>query len=153
MTTRPYDHILRPISLGDALATPAADELFVESTSNQPKITIQTTLEIDGHTLNITFNDTSISDALAILRRQARPQRSGNGRALPIRPPRKPRQRKPRYEAVWTDYDFDDAPEPDAHGAAVVATATQLLELGKAAGWSNALELARHALTTQETLQ
>lgn len=147
---RPYDRLLRPISLGDALTEPEADSLFIESTTGQPKITIQTTLEIDGHTLNVTFTDTSIADVLAILRRQARPQPAP---AQPkVRTPRKARQ-KPRYEVVWSDYDFDDAPEPDAHGAAVVATAAQLLELGKAAGWSDALNLARQAINTQENLQ
>lgn len=131
---RPYDRLLRPISLDQAHAEPA-DSLFVEPlASGHPRIVIQTTIQIDGHDLALTFYDTPVDQVLAILRRQAQPapQRGNTPR----------RRSKPRYTAIWSDYDFDDAPDADPRGAAVVATAAQLLELGKAAGWSNALELA-----------
>jgi hypothetical protein len=103
-----YHRTLPPISLDDALSTPTADELFIES-SGQPKITIQTTLEIQGFTLHITLNDTSISEALAILRRQAQPH------VEPAQPMvRQPRQQrhKPRYEAIWCDFDFETPRTP-----------------------------------------
>lgn len=151
--SRPYDRLLRPISLADALATPAADALFIEPTaSGHPRLIISTTIEADGHQLSLTFYDTPVDQVLAILRRQHQPARPGRG--TPAQPRRAPgRSRRPRYEAVWSDFDFDDAPDADPRGAAVVATATQLLELGKASCWSNALDLARHAISTQETRQ
>lgn len=130
-----YTRHIPHISLADALAEPEADSLFIEP-SGQPKITIQTTLEIEGHTLNITFNDTSISDALAILRRQARPAPA----------PTQPRQRRrrtrpaePRYEPLWLD--LDD--EPTERGTTIVSQATQLLNAGAAPCWSTALATVR----------
>lgn len=141
----PYDRLLGRITLDEALATPPADSLFVDPLpSGHPRIVISTTIEVEGHQLAITFNDTPVDQVLAILRRQARPQ--------PAPRPHKPRRthHKPRYEAVWSDYDFDDAPEPDPRGAAVVQLAQLLLSAGQAAGWSNALETARRHYDLQE---
>ena len=136
--TTAYDRLLRPISLDDVLSEPEADQLFIEP-SGHPKITIQTTLEIEGFTLNITLNDTSISDAVALLRRQRQPARP----SAPVQPRRR-RQRRtrpepPQYQAIWSD--FDDP--PTERGASVVATAAELLERGMVSCWSDAIETAR----------
>src|SRR6266487_4744555 len=70
-TRTAYDRLLRPISAQDAEQEEAADRLFIEPAGPFPRITLQTTVSYQGYTFTATFNDTSLADAVALLRRRA----------------------------------------------------------------------------------
>jgi len=96
-----YAPLFGQISQADADNEPAADQLFVEPGGAYPKTTIRTTVTIEGFTLDVTLNDVTIADAIAILRR-----RRAVPLCLPPEPPRRPvPSHKPIYQAVWLELD------------------------------------------------
>jgi hypothetical protein len=135
-----YARLLDPISHDDAQAEPEVDRIFVEPAGAYPKISISTVVEIDGLSLNITINDTSISDAVALMRRRgARPA----GTVPPAPGQARHTARRARTAAptvIWSD--IDDQPGADS-GEQIIQAAQQLLAAGQARGWSHALETAR----------
>ncbi len=100
-----YAPLFGQISAADAQNEPAADGLFIEPGA-YPKITLQTTVELEGFTLNVTLNDTSLSDAVALLRRRGCVPPG----AIPPAPPQPAQRRpapshKPKYQALWLELD------------------------------------------------
>ncbi|HEU5102312.1 MAG TPA: hypothetical protein VFU22_24990 [Roseiflexaceae bacterium] len=130
-----YADLFGPISADDAHAEPEADRLFVESAGAYPKISISTQIEIDGLLLNVTINDTSIADAVALLRR----------RRAQAKPTARQARHTPPQAASWFDLDT----EPSEQGARVVQLATALMDTQP--GWSAALAVA--SKTIKENLK
>jgi hypothetical protein len=119
-TRTAYDRLLRPISAADAADEPEADRLFIEPAGPFPRITLQTTVTFQGYTFTATFNDTSLADAVALLRRRA------CAPATKAAPP---------VEA--------HRPDQPSRGSRIISLATELLQQGGVGGWSAALEEAR----------
>ncbi len=95
-----YARDLPPIRLVDAEAEPEADRLFIEPSGAPgtqpayPRITLRTSVLVDGFVFDVTFNDTSLSEAAAILRRR------GCTPATPVAPTLAPQVPAATVEAV-----------------------------------------------------
>jgi hypothetical protein len=98
------------ITQADADAEPAADRLFTEPppAPPYPQIVLQTTVLHAGYTFVVTFNDTSLAEAVSVLQKRGcepagQPQvkaMNGNGHApmlseAPMCPQHAPRKMKP----------------------------------------------------------
>lgn len=131
---QPYHELFGHISEQDAQAEPEIDRLFIEPAAGAyPRITIRTTVEVEGLSLDITLNDMSISDAVALLRRRG------------CTPAARQARQAPRQAASWVDLDT----EPSEAGALVIGLAQRLMD--DKTSWSTALAVASR--TVKENLR
>jgi hypothetical protein len=101
-----YAPLFGQISQADAHDEPAHDQLFVEPGGAYPKTSIHTTVTIDGLVLDVTLNDMSLSEAVALLKRRG----AQSPNAAPPAPSRPAQRRpapshKPKYQALWLELD------------------------------------------------
>ncbi len=135
-----YAPLLGAITAADVACEPEADRLFIESGA-YPKIVVTTRVQLQGHTFDVTFTDTSIGDVVAILHRRgcrpAAPAPAPAPLAAPVIDVPAPRIER----------------RPVSAGAKHEELARLLLDAGASPSWEIALDKAKQHYTLQETRQ